>query len=1589
MHWVVWKNMIQLLMVDDDPAILDIGKILLEQSKDIIVDAAKSAIEAMNKMEKTSYDAIVSDYEMPEMDGIAFLKKVRGNNPDIPFIILTGKGREEVIIEAINNGANYYLQKGKNAELIFTELSHQIRQGVARFRSEKRIDHLNRVLLAIRNVNQLIVQEKDPEKLLESACYTLIESRGYYSVWIALLDESKRLVTAAEAGLSGDFLQLMELLKRGQLPECAQKAIEHPGIVITEECHCTCADCPIAPPYSGIGSMTLRLEHEGRLYGFITITVPNEFVAGEEEQSLFIEVAADISFAVYNLKLEEMRKQTEEALRESEENYRLLVEGQSDLVVKVDTEGRFQFVSPSYCEKFGKTSEELIGNKFMPLVHPEDQDKTQKAMENLFYPPYTCYVEQRAMTKDGWRWLAWSDKSVLDNESNVVSIIGVGRDITDLKGAADKLEEQRDFDHLILNTMGQGLAVIDDDLHFQYANPALAQMLGWSSEELAGNSFDNLVRSEDRPILFEARRRRLKGEKSSYEVRLKRSDESYVPVQITGVPRCHEDKVVSSVVVITDLTEHYRTENLIRTAQRRLADIIDFLPDATFVIDQDKRVIAWNRAIEEMTGVKKEEIVGQGDYAYAVPFYGEKRPILIDLLLSDDETSKSKYNYVNDKLNSIFAEAFVPCVYEGKGAYLWGTASPLFDAKGNITGAIESIRDVSKLKQAEISLIENEKKYRDLTELLPQPVFEIDVQGKVLFANRFALNKFGYTQQDIDKGLSAFQVVAPEYRESANKYIQKTIKVEEIDNEFWMLRKDGSTFEAAIYSAPILKEDKAVGLRGVLFDISDRKEAEKQISLQRDLAMKLLETDSLNQALKHCVDIAIDISGMDCGGIHLIDEDTGKLMLAYSTGVSSEFIEAISSLNIDSEAVRLLMGKGPLYVQHQETDEIPLQDFEIQEGIRFSVKIPLFYKDKFVGSFHIASHIIEEIPIEKHNVLEAIAAQMGNVIARFQAEEELRGERDFAQSLIDTSQVIVLVLDQMGQIVHFNSYMEELSGYHLEEVQGKDWFTTFLPSEDHGMIRKLFSRAISDIQTCGNVNPIVTKDGKKREIEWYDKPLKDDVGNITGLLAIGLDITEREQAEKTLRAEREKFQLLSESAPFGMMMLDNKDDITYINPQFNKLVGFDLSDIPNGREWMRRAYPDPEYRGGVIATWIKDFKDAGPGATRSRIFKVNCKDGTEKIIRFNTVQLENEEHLVTCEDVTERERMEIMLRESEERLNLAIDGANLGIWDWNVQTGDVMRNDRFAEMLGYSPEEFERTFAQWEHLVHPEDLSDAKNHLQDHLNGNSPYYEIEYRARCKDGKWAWIYSKGKVMVRDEDGNPVRITGIQQDITEIRHYKDALKETNKKLNLLNSVTRHDISNRIMAANGFVYILNKELSLSPKEQEYIERIKDALGSVIEQIEFTRDYQDMGVKPLEWQNMEKVIRKAASTSPIENIELQVKLGKLKVYADPLLEKVFSNLFENSVRHGEKVNEIKVSFHERKENGIIVVEDNGVGIPKDWKIKIFDRKFGMNTGYGLFLAKEILDITGIVINEDGEEGKGARFKIEIPPEYFSTTCE
>ena len=133
---------------------------------------------------------------------------------------------------------------------------------------------------------------------------------------------------------------------------------------------------------------------------------------------------------------------------------------------------------------------------------------------------------------------------------------------------------------------------------------------------------------------------------------------------------------------------------------------------------------------------------------------------------------------------------------------------------------------------------------------------------------------------------------------------------------------------------------------------------------------------------------------------------------------------------------------------------------------------------------------------------------IGKVTKRKRAEKKLQHERDFADSLVETARAIVLVLDKEGRIVRFNPYMEEISGYRLQEVQGKDWFTTFLPKPDQSRIRQVFLETLTDSNTDGTVNLIVTKDGREREIEWSNTTLKDVNGNITGVLSIGQDITD-------------------------------------------------------------------------------------------------------------------------------------------------------------------------------------------------------------------------------------------------------------------------------------------------------------------------------------------------------------------------------------------------------------------------------------------------------------------------------------------------
>ncbi|WAI02053.1 response regulator [Methanogenium organophilum] len=218
-----------------------------------------------------------------------------------------------------------------------------------------------------------------------------------------------------------------------------------------------------------------------------------------------------------------------------------------------------------------------------------------------------------------------------------------------------------------------------------------------------------------------------------------------------------------------------------------------------------------------------------------------------------------------------------------------------------------------------------------------------------------------------------------------------------------------------------------------------------------------------------------------------------------------------------------------------------------------------------------------------------------------------------------------------------------------------------------------------------------------------------------------------------------------------------------------------------------------------------------------------------------------------------------------------------------------------------------------------------------------------------------------------------------DVTELHQSQDALREVNRKLHLLSNITRHDILNQVMVLAASLELIRiKKEDNSPIDED-LARCESAREAIAHLITFTRSYENLGVKKPVWQSARTVVERVQKTTTIP-VTVDHSLDPIEVYADTMLESVFSNLFQNAEQHGGHISGITLSFHQKGRKGILVVEDDGIGIPDDMKEQIFERGVGEGTGLGLFFCSEILEITGISACETGIPGKGARFELHIP---------
>jgi signal transduction histidine kinase len=234
--------------------------------------------------------------------------------------------------------------------------------------------------------------------------------------------------------------------------------------------------------------------------------------------------------------------------------------------------------------------------------------------------------------------------------------------------------------------------------------------------------------------------------------------------------------------------------------------------------------------------------------------------------------------------------------------------------------------------------------------------------------------------------------------------------------------------------------------------------------------------------------------------------------------------------------------------------------------------------------------------------------------------------------------------------------------------------------------------------------------------------------------------------------------------------------------------------------------------------------------------------------------------------------------------------------------------------------------------------------------------------------------------------PVEVKGelrahmiLLRDITERKRMEEALHAANARLGLLTSMTRHDLLNKLTVIDGYVALARQE-----KDPEKAKALLSKLGLASDAaralITFTKDYESVGIRAPSWYAVDQLFNRAADQLSMDQISVTVDTGDLEVYADAMLEKVFYNLLDNTLRHGRTVTSVALTCREEDDHLVLAYQDDGVGIPAADKESIFERGFGQNTGLGLFLIKEVLAITGIAIKEVGEPSKGAMFELAVP---------
>jgi len=603
-----------------------------------------------------------------------------------------------------------------------------------------------------------------------------------------------------------------------------------------------------------------------------------------------------------------------------------------------------------------------------------------------------------------------------------------------------------------------------------------------------------------------------------------------------------------------------------------------------------------------------------------------------------------------------------------------------------------------------------------------------------------------------------------------------------------------------------------------------------------------------------------------------------------------------------------------------------------------------------------------------------------DITERKEVERKIKKTSEEWKETFDAITDFVFILDKDHRFVRVNRATCDLLNKEPEDLIGKRCFEvlhgTNKPIENYPCEKMLVTKKTETIETH---DPVLDK-----TFLINVSPLLDDKDEYIGCVHIARDITERKKTEEKIRESAERLRAILASSPDSVTVTDLHGNITECNQATVDMHGFSSKEELIGKSGFEFIAKKDRQRA------MEDLKKIlEQGSVKNIQYTCVTKDGRGFLAEFSASVIKDPSGNLTgfvaiTKNISERKKTEKALKESEEKYKNIFELAPDAIAIMNLKGVVTSVNPTFLRLTGFSRDEIvDRHFTKIGTL-RARNLPKYVKMLGSILRGKIPS-PIEFVYLRKDGAQRW--GEAHLSLLKKQGKQVGLQAILRDITKRKKTLEKLETLNEKLSVVGKLTRHDIRNKLQVVTSNAYLAQQMLTDDHETTKYLGEIESACEQTERILDFASTYEKLGVDELAFVNVAKSLEETVSLFPdLDGVEVVYGCDGLTVLADSLLRQLFYNLIDNSLKHGKKVSQIRVYYEEAGNDKLkLVYEDDGVGIRKAEKEKIFKEGYGKDSGYGLYLIRKMCEVYGWTIQETGKQGKGAQFTITIPKENDS----